>query len=96
MDYAIEQRDTGPILTVTVHQTLAGDPASSGFTTAYTATLAELGDVYYGATARNEVIAGVAPIGEAWQRAWAEGVANPNPYSRTSALPSLWYGDQLA
>ena len=34
----------------------------------------------------------MAPVGEAWQRAWADGVAESNPYSGASGLPSLWYG----
>jgi hypothetical protein len=33
----------------------------------------------------------VAPAGEAWQRAWAQGLANPDPYV-PSTLPLLWYG----
>jgi hypothetical protein len=37
-------------------------------------------------------IAGVAPAGEAWIRAWSEDVANPNPYTGSSTLPLLWYG----
>lgn len=79
-------------------QSLAGDPSASGFDAAYAAALAQIGDAfhdaYYGAAARNGQITAVAPVGEAWQRAWAEGVANPNPYTVTSGLPSLWYGIQ--
>jgi hypothetical protein len=81
-------------------QSLAGDPGASGFNAAYNAALAQLGDAYhdanYGAAARDGMITAVAPVGEAWQRAWADGVANPNPYSGSSALPSLWYGIQSA
>lgn len=79
-------------------QSLAGDTSSSGFNAAYAAALAQLGDAYhdayYGADAKNGQITAVAPVGEAWQRAWANGVANPNPYTGTSDLPSLWYGIQ--
>lgn len=79
-------------------QSLAGDTSSSGFDAAYNNALAQIGDAYhdayYGAAAKNGQITAVAPVGEAWQRAWADGVANPNPYNGTSALPSLWYGIQ--
>jgi hypothetical protein len=76
-------------------QALAGSPTSSGFTASYLANLTLLGNAnhnaYYSAAAHDGAIAGVAPAGEAWQRAWAQGVANPDPYV-SSALPSLWYG----
>ena len=77
-------------------QTIAGTPGTSGFDAAYPSALAQLGDAYhdayYGAAARDGGIAAVAPVGEAWQRAWADGVAESNPYSGSSGLPSLWYG----
>jgi hypothetical protein len=38
-------------------------------------------------------VAGVAPAGEAWRRAWDDGLANPDPFeSSPSSLPLLWYG----
>jgi len=48
-------------------------------------------NAYYSAALHDRAIAAVAPTGEAWQSAWSQGVANPNP-DATSALPSLWYG----
>lgn len=76
-------------------QALAGSPTSSGFTAPYLANLALLGNAnhnaYYSAAAHDGAIAGVAAAGEAWQRAWAQSVANPDPYA-SSTLPSLWYG----
>jgi len=81
-------------------QTLSGSTAAPGFATSYVANLTLLGNsyhnVYYSAAAHDGAIAGVAPAGEAWMRAWAEGIANPDPYTATSAatsaLPLLWYG----
>lgn len=77
-------------------QTLAGNPSSSGFASAYAAALQQLGaayhDAYYRAAARDGNVAGVAPVGQAWLRAWAQGVAEPDPYTGSSRLPSLWYG----
>jgi hypothetical protein len=38
-------------------------------------------------------VEGVAPAGEAWRRAWDDGLANPDPFlSAPSSLPLLWYG----
>jgi hypothetical protein len=77
-------------------QALAGDPARAGFAAAYDNALAMLGTAYHDAYYRAAALAGdiraVAPVGEAWQRAWAQGVAEANPYTGTSGLPSLWYG----
>ena len=30
-------------------------------------------------------------MGEAWRRAWDDGLANPDPF-QSSSLPDLWYG----
>ncbi|MFI4979757.1 MAG: hypothetical protein ACHQIO_05365 [Nevskiales bacterium] len=77
-------------------QALAGAPTSSGFATAYANALAATGaayhNVYYRAAALDGAIAAVAPAGEAWSRAWAEGIANPDPYAGTAPGPLLWYG----
>ncbi|KWF09099.1 hypothetical protein WT55_18180 [Burkholderia pseudomultivorans] len=76
-------------------RTLAGEPASDGFHARYLARLAEIADAYrdaYDAARRGDpAIAGVAPVGRAWQRAWATGVADPDPDARSGA-PLLWYG----
>src|SRR6478609_5411950 len=37
-------------------------------------------DAYLSAAAQDGHIAGVAATGDAWSRAWTEGVANPDPY----------------
>jgi hypothetical protein len=72
-----------------------GDPASTGFATPYLADLTQLTvaehNAYYSAAAHDGAIAAVAPAGEAWQLAWNQGIANPNPFAGSS-LPSLWYG----
>jgi hypothetical protein len=80
-------------------QALAGSPTGSNFSASYLANLTLLANAnhnaYYSAAAHDGAIAAVAPTGEAWQRAWAQGVANPNPYATPStspALPLLWYG----
>jgi hypothetical protein len=49
-------------------------------------------NAYYSAAMHDGAIAGVAPAGDAWARAWAEGVASSDPFIDNSPLPSLWYG----
>lgn len=75
---------------------LVGDSAQAGFDAVYADALATLGDAYHDAYYRAAALAAgvraVAPVGEAWQRAWAQGVAESNPYTGSSGLPSLWYG----
>ncbi|MCY0389855.1 hypothetical protein OVY01_22195 [Robbsia sp. Bb-Pol-6] len=75
-------------------QTLSGTPGTSGYHASYLANLVTLSDAdhnaYYSAAAHDGAIAGVAPAGDAWQRAWNEGIANPDPLV-TSSLPLLWY-----
>jgi hypothetical protein len=82
--------------TADIAQQLSGSTSAAGFDTSYAANLTLLGNsyhnVYYSAAAHDGAIAGVAPAGEAWVRAWAEGIANSNPFTGTSTLPSLWYG----
>lgn len=74
---------------------LAGEPGSAGFHGRYLARLTELVAAYRDAFARarrsDPAIVAVAPVGRAWQRAWATGVADPDPYARSGA-PLLWYG----
>lgn len=76
-------------------RTLAGAPDRDGFHARYLARLAEIADAYrdaYEAARHGDpAIAGVAPVGRAWQRAWATGVADPDPDARSGA-PLLWYG----
>ena len=49
------------------------------------------GDAYEGARRTDSSIVAVAPVGRAWQRAWATGVAAADPYA-PSVAPLLWYG----
>jgi hypothetical protein len=77
-------------------QQLAGSTAAPAFASAYQASLLSLGaanhNAYYSAARHDGSIAGVAPAGDAWIRAWTEGVANPDPFTGSSQVPSLWYG----
>ncbi|MFP3474703.1 MULTISPECIES: hypothetical protein [Burkholderia] len=74
---------------------LAGGPGSDGFHARYVERLADIVAAYRDAFDRarrtDPSIAAVAPVGRAWQRAWATGVADPDPYVRSGA-PLLWYG----
>ncbi|KUZ09495.1 hypothetical protein WS50_20650 [Burkholderia territorii] len=74
---------------------LAGEPDSAGFHTRYVARLTDLvaayRDAYEGARRTDPSIVAVAPVGRAWQQAWATGVADPDPYAPSGA-PLLWYG----
>ncbi len=74
---------------------LAGEPGSDGFHARYVERLADIVAAYRDAFDRarrtDPSIAAVAPVGRAWQRAWATGVADPDPYVRSGA-PLLWYG----
>ncbi|MBR8222857.1 hypothetical protein [Burkholderia ambifaria] len=74
---------------------LAGEPGSDGFHARYVERLADIVAAYRNAFDRarrtDPSIAAVAPVGRAWQRAWATGVADPDPYVRSGA-PLLWYG----
>jgi hypothetical protein len=78
-------------------KTIAGDTSQPDFVEKYIKTLDELLDAnlasYRCAAQRDGRIAGVAPAGEAWRRAWANGLANPNPFQPSaSSLSLLWYG----
>lgn len=76
-------------------QHLAGDTTQPDFQEKYLKALGELGDAnlasYQCAAQRDGKVAGVAPVGESWRRAWDDGVANPDPF-QSSSLPDLWYG----
>jgi hypothetical protein len=77
-------------------QTLAGSTAASGFDANYKTQMTTLANFYHDVYSRAAVVdgnvTGVAPVGEAWMRAYAEGVANQDPYVGTSPLPLLHYG----
>ena len=77
-------------------QQLTGGPSSPGFAAAYEMNLRILGnanhDAYYSAANHDAAITGVAPVGDAWTRAWLEQVANPNPFADNTPLSLLWYG----
>ncbi|KAB0632533.1 hypothetical protein [Burkholderia latens] len=74
---------------------LAGEPGSDGFRVRYLDRLADIAAAYRDAFERarrtDPSIVAVAPVGRAWQRAWAAGVADPDPYAPSGA-PLLWYG----
>jgi hypothetical protein len=75
-----------------------GDPNASSFPGSFLTNLTALTDAmhnaYYSAATHDGAIAAVAPAGDAWQLAWNQGIANPDPFvtSGQSGLPSLWYG----
>jgi len=76
---------------------IAGDTSQPDFEEKYFKALDELLDTnlasYRCAAQRDGKVAGVAPTGEAWRRAWADGLANPDPFQVSpSPLPLLWYG----
>jgi hypothetical protein len=50
----------------------------------------EYHNIFYSADATDGHVAGVDAAGDAWMRAWSEGVANPTCTPAT--LPMLWYG----
>ncbi len=85
-----------PSAKIYLYETWARADTAQALSGSYTSNLALIGDalhnVFYSAAARDGHVDGVAPVGEAWARAWAEGVAEPNPFTPTTALPSLWYG----
>ncbi len=76
---------------------IAGDTTQPDFHEKYMKALGDILDTnlasYRCAAQRDGKVAGVAPTGEAWRRAWDEGLANPDPFqSSPSSLPILWYG----
>jgi len=83
-----------PWPTADLAQQLSGTPGTTEYHNRYINNLSVLGNAnhnaYYSAASHDGAIVSVAPVGEAWQRAWAEGVANPDP-KVSSALPLLWY-----
>lgn len=66
--------------------------------TAYRAALDQLTsayhDAYLAAAAQDGHIAGIAATGDAWARAWAEGVANPDPFGGSGTGVSLTFNFQ--
>jgi hypothetical protein len=76
---------------------IAGDTTQPDFHEKYMKALSEILDInlasYRCAAQRDGKVAGVAPTGEAWRRAWDDGLANPDPFQPSpSPLPLLWYG----
>ena len=76
---------------------IAGDTTQPDFHEKYMKALGDILDTnlasYRCAAQRDGKVAGVAPAGEAWRRAWDDGLANPDPFqSSPSSLPILWYG----
>jgi hypothetical protein len=76
---------------------IAGDATEPGFEEKYMKALDAIGDAYLAshecAAQRDGKVAGLAPAGEAWRRAWRDGLANPDPFqSSPSPLLVLWYG----
>ena len=72
---------------------------STGFSDmAYRKALSELTDAYHDAyltaAAEDQHIAGTAATGDAWSRAWAVGVANPDPYGGTATGVPLTFNYQ--
>ncbi|MBR7961383.1 hypothetical protein KDW41_13110 [Burkholderia vietnamiensis] len=74
---------------------LAGEPGSDGFRARYLERIADIAAAYREAFERarrsDPSIVAVAPVGRAWLRAWAAGIADPDPYAPSGA-PLLWYG----
>jgi len=48
-------------------------------------------DAYLAAAAQDGHIVGIAATGDAWSRAWTEGIANPDPYGGTAPGVSLTF-----
>jgi hypothetical protein len=76
---------------------IAGETTQPDFHEKYMKALDDILDTnlasYRCAAQRDGKVAGVAPAGEAWRRAWDDGLANPDPFlSSPSSLPLLWYG----
>jgi hypothetical protein len=53
-------------------------------------------DAYWSAAAHDGNLRGVAPAGDAWARAWREGIANPDPYSGSAPGIALSFDYQPA
>jgi hypothetical protein len=71
-----------PADTAWLDTTAGGSPFSSDEFLRHLAELTKAyHDAYWSAAAHDGNIRGVAPAGDAWARAWRDGVANPNPYS---------------
>ena len=77
-----------PADTAWLDTTADGAPFSSGEFLRYLAKLtAAYHDAYWSAAAHDGHILNIAPAGDAWARAWREGVANPDPY--TGSAPGV-------
>jgi len=79
--------------------TAYSDSYTSSFSpSAYLTSLGQLSaayhDVYLDAAAQDGHIAGIAPVGDAWSRAWNEGVANSDPYGGSATGVSLSFNYQ--
>ena len=65
---------------------------------AYLTSLGKLTDAYHdanlSAAMQDGHISGIAPVGDAWSRAWSEGVANPDPYGGSATGVSLSFNYQ--
>ncbi len=86
--------ETGaPADTAYLHSASAGS-SDSAYLAALSRLTAAYHDAYLTAAAQDGHIAGVAETGDAWSRAWAEGVANPDPYSGNAAGISLTFNYQ--
>jgi hypothetical protein len=80
---------------VTGSVTFTATPATSLFGSLQEMT-DDLHNAYYGLAAANPDFAGVAPVGDAFQRAVATGIATQNMYApdaKTDGLIDLWWDD---
>jgi len=75
--------------------TANGAPFSSREFLRYLAELtAAYHDAYWSAAAHDGHIRSIAPVGDAWARAWREGVANPDPYAGSAPGVALSFDYQ--
>ena len=87
--------ETGaPADTAYVDSTSSGLFSGSAYLTALNALTNAYHDAYLTAATQDGHIAGVAATGDAWARAWSEGIANPDPYGGTAAGISLTFNYQ--
>jgi hypothetical protein len=79
-------------LDATKNLTVAFSPTT--YLTDLDAITAAYHDVFVSAAAQDGHIAGIAPVGAAWSLAWAQNVANPDPYGGSASGPSLTFDYQ--